>query len=59
MSVKPKLLDQLRNKIRVKNYSIRTEKAYVEWNIKYIFFHNKRHPKDMGAAEKGSSLLLT
>ena len=51
MTVKPKLLDQLRSKIRMKHYSIRTEKAYVNWNLKYIFFHNKRHPNEMGAPE--------
>jgi len=51
MSVKPKLLEQLRDKIRMKHYSIRTEKAYVGWNLRYIFFHNKRHPKEMGARE--------
>ncbi|GLI35538.1 integron integrase [Desulforhabdus amnigena] len=47
----PKLLDRLRNKIRLKNYSIRTEKAYVNWNKRYILFHKKRHPREMGARE--------
>jgi integron integrase len=47
----PKLLDQLRNKIRLKNYSIRTEKTYVDWNKRYILFHKKRHPREMGARE--------
>jgi len=51
MNAKPKLLDQLRDKIRIKHYSIRTEKSYLGWNRRFIFFHNKRHPKDMGAAE--------
>ena len=48
---KPKILDQLRNKIRRKNYSIRTEKAYVDWNKRFILFHNKKHPREMGAHE--------
>ncbi len=46
-----KLLDQLRDKIRVKHYSIRTEKTYVDWSRRYILFHQKKHPKDMGASE--------
>jgi hypothetical protein len=47
----PRLLDQVRNKIRLKHYSLRTEHSYVDWIKRYIFFHNKHHPKDMGAAE--------
>jgi integron integrase len=47
----PKLLDQVRNKIRVKHYSIRTETQYLQWIKRFILFHGKRHPKDMGAAE--------
>jgi integron integrase len=46
-----KLLDQVRDIIRKKHYSIRTEQAYVDWMKRYIFFHDKRHPKDMGANE--------
>ncbi|GMQ79814.1 MAG: hypothetical protein BMS9Abin03_254 [Thermodesulfobacteriota bacterium] len=41
----------MRNKIRRYNYSIRTEKAYVDWNKRFILFHNKKHPKDMGSLE--------
>jgi len=48
---KPKLLDQVRQAIRARHYSYRTEKAYVGWMKRYIFFHNKRHPADMGEAE--------
>lgn len=51
MQQSPKLLDQIRLKIRYKHYSIRTEEAYVDWNRRFILFHHKRHPKDMGAAE--------
>lgn len=47
----PKLLDQVSDKLRVKHYSIRTEQAYVGWIKRYIFFHDKRHPKDMGARD--------
>ncbi len=48
---KIKLLDQVRNLIRLKHYSIRTEKAYVSWIKRFILFHKKRHPKDMGREE--------
>ncbi|GAB4403624.1 MAG: integron integrase [Anaerolineales bacterium] len=46
-----KLLDQYRDLIRLKQYSTRTEKTYIHWVRQYILFHNKRHPKEMGAAE--------
>ncbi len=46
-----KLLDQVRDAIRVKHYSYRTEQTYVGWIRRYIIFHNKQHPKDMGGAE--------
>ncbi len=46
-----KLLDQLRAAIRKKHYSIRTEEAYVYWTKQYIFFHGKRHPKELGEKE--------
>lgn len=51
MDVKPKLLDQVRAKIRLKHYSIRTEQAYVDWIRRYILFHGKRHPQEMGKLE--------
>ena len=41
---KPKLLDQVRDAIRVKHYSVRTEEAYVHWIKRFILFHEKRHP---------------
>jgi integrase len=49
----PKLrfLDQCREVIRFKHFSRRTEEAYVHWVRRFILFHGKRHPKDMGAAE--------
>ena len=46
-----KLLDQLRDAIRLKHYSYSTEKTYVHWAKRYILFHNKRHPAEMGATE--------
>ncbi|WP_035989796.1 integron integrase, partial [Leptolyngbya sp. KIOST-1] len=46
-----KLLDQVRDAIRLKHYSYRTEQSYVGWIRRYILFHNKRHPKEMGSAE--------
>ncbi|MFM2304610.1 MAG: hypothetical protein RLZZ135_2022 [Cyanobacteriota bacterium] len=46
-----KLLDQVRDAIRLKHYSYRTEETYVQLIVRYILFHNKRHPKDMGVPE--------
>jgi len=50
---KPKLLDQVRQIIRVKDYSMRTEESYISWIKRFIFFHNKRHPMEMGEKEIG------
>lgn len=46
-----KLLDRMRDLLRTEHYSIRTEKAYVQWAKRYILFHQKRHPSAMGAPE--------
>ena len=46
-----KLLDQVREKIRIRHYSIRTEEAYVSWIKRYILFHEKRHPNEMGKSD--------
>lgn len=46
-----KLLDIMRDKIRVKHYSLKTENVYIYWAKKYILFHNKRHPNTMGKKE--------
>jgi integron integrase len=46
-----KLLDRVRDAIRLRHYSYRTEKSYVDWIRRYILFHNKRHPQEMGVAE--------
>jgi len=48
---KPKLLDQVRWHLRVKHYSIRTEESYVDWIRRFIVFHRKRHPDQMGEEE--------
>jgi integron integrase len=48
---KPKLLDEVRAHIQRLNYSIRTEDAYVDWVRRFVLFHDKRHPREMGAAE--------
>jgi len=48
---KPRLLDQVRAAIRMRHYSYRTEQAYVGWIRRYILFHRKRHPKEMGKQE--------
>src|SRR3990167_4062155 len=48
---KPRLLDRVREAIRARHYSRRTEEAYVAWMRRYIFFHGKRHPAEMGAPE--------
>ena len=42
----PRLLDRVRNKIRLKHYSIRTEKAYVDWVRRYVRFRGRRSPYD-------------
>jgi integron integrase len=47
----PRLLDRVRELIRIRHYSIRTEQAYLQWIRRYILFHGKRHPREMGAEE--------
>jgi site-specific recombinase XerD len=47
----PKLLDRIRNAMRLNRYSPRTEQAYVDWIKRFIRFHGVRHPQDMGAEE--------
>jgi integron integrase len=51
LMMKKKLLDVVRDKIRFKHYSISTEKTYIFWVKHYIFFHQKRHPLDLGKKE--------
>ena len=52
----PKLLDLVRQEIRTRHYSIRTEAAYVHWIKQFILFHNKRHPAEMGEREVSAFL---
>jgi integron integrase len=52
----PRLLDQVRAEIRVRHFSLRTEEIYVGWIRRFILFHGKRHPREMGAAEVGAFL---
>lgn len=47
----PRLLDQLRAVLRTRHYSLRTEEAYVEWARRFVRFHGRRHPGEMGAPE--------
>lgn len=48
-ATEPKLLDQVREVIRIKHYSIRTEQAYLQWIRRFILFHGKQHPRSLGA----------
>lgn len=52
----PRLLDQLREAIRVRHYSIRTETAYVAWTRRFIIFHNKQHPNELGSRDLSAFL---
>ena len=56
LPAQPRLLDQVRDRIRLKHYSIRTEDTYVEWTRRFILFHGKRHPREMGPGEVESFL---
>lgn len=47
----PKLLDRMRDHLRTRHYSIRTEQAYLDWVRRFILYHKKRHPQEMGAPE--------
>ena len=51
MNAQPKPLDQVRDRLRLKHYSLRTEESYVHWIKRCIYFHRKRHPAEMGGPE--------
>ena len=51
MTPQPKLLDRVRDAIRTRHYSRRTEEAYVHWIRRYVVFHGKAHPSTLGASE--------
>ena len=53
---KPKLLEEVRQVLRFRHYSLRTEQTYVEWIRRFILFHGKRHPREMGEREIGAFL---
>jgi Phage integrase, N-terminal SAM-like domain len=55
-TTRPRLLDSVREALRTRHYSRRTEKAYIGWIKRYIFFHGKRHPDVMGSTEIGRFL---
>jgi len=46
-----KLLDEVRTTLRVRHYAIKTEKSYIQWIKRFILFHKKRHPAEMGKLE--------
>jgi Phage integrase, N-terminal SAM-like domain len=46
---KPELLEQFRDFLRLKHYAYRTEEAYLDWVRRYILFHQKQHPRELGA----------
>jgi len=52
----PRLFDLLRSRIRMRHYSVRTERVYAHWVRRYVLFHGKRHPREMGPAEITSFL---
>ena len=51
MDNSPRLMDLVRNALRVRHYSLRTEQSYMQWIKRYILYHNKRHPAEMGKSE--------
>ena len=53
---KPKFIEEVRRALRLRHYSIRTERTYVDWIRQFILFHGKRHPKDLGEAEVSAFL---
>ena len=57
--LKPKLLDQLSETIRMKHYSMKTEKSYVHWVRRFIYFHHMRHPQEMGVDNWNFPEILT
>ena len=58
MESKPKWLDHMRHVLRLKHMSIRTETAYVQWAKRFILFHHKHHPADMGALRTSTTNIL-
>ncbi len=50
-SPEPWLLDQIRDRLRTLHYTLRTEETYIEWVRRFVLFHGKRHPAEMGQTE--------
>jgi hypothetical protein len=48
---RPRLFDVVRDRLRVKHYSLRTERSCLQWMRRFILFHGRRHPRNLGAAE--------
>ncbi|MEO1148312.1 MAG: phage integrase N-terminal SAM-like domain-containing protein [Cyanobacteria bacterium J06638_22] len=60
MEPKPKkLLEQVREVMRLRHYAYRTEETYVQWIKRYILFHHKRHPREMGRDEIEALMIYT
>ena len=53
-----RLLDQVRDRLRLNNYAYRTEKSYLYWITQYILFHNKRHPNEWGGLEIAAATII-
>jgi hypothetical protein len=51
MALLPRLLEQVRQRIPAKHYSYRTEKTYLHWIRRFILFHDRRHPRELGGTE--------
>ena len=56
MAKKSKLLDQVRQTMRLRHMSYHTEQSYVDWIYRFVIFHNKQHPQQMGKAEVAAFL---
>ena len=52
----PRLPDQVRGRLRVKHYSMRTEDTYLQWIRRFVFFHGKKHPRELGEGRTKSGL---
>ena len=55
----PRLLDQVRERVRYLHYSLRTEQAYVHWVRAFVRFHRMRHPREMGQPEVETTMVDT
>jgi hypothetical protein len=56
---KPRLLDRVRDETREQHYSRKTEKTYVGWIRRFILFHDKRHPAEMGEVKMSTTMVYT